>query len=139
MIGKDVIIGTGDIVLGLILVLGAGVLLWLVWAERRESRREEKLIGAARELEIGEGVTLYEGIRACFGADGYWGAPEDSVYVIATAPDGAGATLRVCPELGQVEVYSFSRKSSTAWTDEPEALIGSLIEAANRKVTFRAT
>ena len=139
MIGKDVIIGTGDIVLGLVLLLMGVAVLWLVWAERREERREKKLIWAARELEIGGGVTLYEGIRACFGGDGYWGAPEDSVYVIATAPGGPSASLRVCPELGQVEVYSFSRGSSTAWKDEPEALIGSLIEAANRKVTFRAT
>ena len=139
MIGKDVLIGTGDIVVVLVLALlvGGGLLIW--WSDRRANRRTANLIQAARDLEISEGITLYEGIRACFGEDGLWVAPEDSVYVFAAALGGSSASLRVCPEMGQIEVYDFSRKRAETCESEPEALIGCLIEVVNKQVTFRRT
>lgn len=99
------------------------------WEDRRAIRR-------ARTAEIGEGVTLLRGIRACFGEDGLWsvwmpglvhvyvGDPR-LIFVVEVIP-GWGRTYRAIPQLAD-------QNHHWAGMDERDVAFGVMVEAVKEQ------
>lgn len=120
----DIIIGVGDIILLFWFlvptVLGAALVLWLHVRWKREARQEAEMIRAAQNIELGEGVTLLQGIRAFFGEDGYWGGCLSGQVVILAGFKYLSATMHVDVETRSIEVSSFKRVPHEAIVEAPE-------------------
>ena len=97
------------------------------WPYEKARRAARQL---AKEVEIEEGVTLEEGLRAYFGKGVTWLGGNDLVLVWAANPkaDYPTASLRVNTKTGQVTVERFNRGNGEE--PEPEVLIDLLIQAA---------
>ena len=134
MIGRDIVIGTGDLVLVLIIVLLVVLGVRVKLEELRERRYKEEMLQAAQELEIGDGVTLLQGIQAYFGVDGLWSGPYRNGVCVRTKFMGyPKAGLRVYPETGQIEVLTFHKHEPPDDENDPDALLGLMIQAVREQ------
>lgn len=93
----------------------------------------------AKRAQIGEGVTLLQGIRACFGGDGVWSVyfPE-LVYVYVDDPRlifavqvirGPGRTYKLIPQLSD-------RRHHWADIDERDVAFRIMVEAVKEQETM---
>lgn len=106
-----------------------------------QKRQEKRNVLLAKDLEIGEGVTLLEGIRAYFGTDGSWrawwcrvsiyvGEPEIIFVVIVEHVDG---------EADRLNPHVLDHDRRWASEEETKEVFGLLVEAARgRKAALEA-
>lgn len=132
-VGRDVIIGTGDIVIGGVILVGWLVSLCVLIAKNRRASREDKLIQAAESVELAAGVTLLEGVRAYFGEYGRWHVNKGMVDITAGSWGHPYGNLRVHPETGKVEVFIFLREGYLENVNQPKVLIGEMVRAVRGK------
>ncbi|MDE6259995.1 MAG: hypothetical protein K2M42_03920 [Oscillospiraceae bacterium] len=114
-------------VIGLLL---AGGFLW----EHLDEKHEEKLIQAAQNAELGEGVTLRQGVQAYFGDFGDWNVVNDTVYLEAGNLDKhvLSATFQINEKTGQLDILTFDYDFYPVSRDELDSLINAMIQAARR-------
>lgn len=125
----------------IITVCGSGFLalaLSLIWSivHRWEDKRTVQM---AKKAEIGEGVTLLQGIRACFGGDGFWSALLPGlVYIYVDDPRlifavqvirGPGRKYWLIPQLSDPRHH-------WAGIDERDAAFGVMVEAVKEQETM---
>lgn len=123
-------------VIALFVVLGllvAGVFLWI----HLEEKHQEELIQAAQNTELGEGVTLLQGVRAYFGDSGDWDIFGDdyTIYLdVGRISDGhvLSATFEVNEKTGQLDILTFVYDFHEVSQDELYDLIDAMIQAAKR-------
>ena len=135
IIGKDLIIGTGDSLIValflLMLITGVAIFWHDHWAEKKY---DDRLVREAKNTRIAEDVTLIEGIRAYFGVEGVWSKPFLNEVDILTTLDGwPRAGIRVVPTIGKVDVLTFRREKPPEGKNEPELLLGLMIQAAREQ------
>ena len=120
--------GSGFLALAIAVI--ASIMRW--WEEKQTVR-------LAKKAEIGEGVTLLQGIRACFGEDGVWSVyfPE-LVYVYVDDPRvifavqvirGPGRTYKLIPQLSD-------RRHHWADIDERDVAFRVMVEAVKEQETM---
>lgn len=109
--------------------------LALIWSiiQKLEDRRTIRL---AKKAEIGEGVTLLQGIRACFGEDGFWSLfMPGLVYVYVGDPRlvfvvqvirGPGRDYRLIPQISDP-------RHRWADIDERDVAFGVMVEAVKEQ------
>lgn len=130
------IVATGVDFLCWLVILSFPVLwVYIIVTERRDARREAEMLKFGREFQVGDGVTLIEGIRAYYGEDGRWGVWDDEVRMrvgrpsimirIKFEPIGKGAD-RLSPRIQDDAGHDLSE-------EEMEAVFRRLTEAAMRK------
>ena len=66
------LIGIGDIVLIVIIVVFAAGVLYGLYRQRRNAALEQEQLEIAQSYELGDGVTLLQGVQAYFGEEGEW-------------------------------------------------------------------
>ena len=132
-VGRDVIIGTGDIVIGGVILVGWVVALCALIVENYKTRREDKLIQAAESVELAAGVTLAEGIRAYFGEYGDWHVKKGMVDISVGSWNRPYGNFRVNPETGKVEVFMFLREGYPENLNQPKVLFGEMVRAVRGK------
>lgn len=104
------------------------------------NRLQDKLaIRRAKRAEIGEGVTLLQGIRACFGEDGFWSAlTPELVYIYVGDPRlvfavqvirGPGRDYRLIPQISDHHHH-------WAEIDERDVAFGIMVEAVKEQETM---
>lgn len=122
--------GLGDVLFNGMLLAAVllGVYAWV--SEYVDRKRREERVRAAREFEIGDGVTLLRGVQAYFGEDGFWCARDDGTVMILAGTGERRACLALDPETESIRVISYN------WQDSPEneavrqALVGLMVQAA---------
>ena len=97
------------------------------------------IIRLAKKAEIGEGVTLLQGIRACFGEDGVWGISSYglvSVHVgdprlifVVQVIRGPGKAYRLIPHISD-------HHHQWADIDERDVAFGIMVEAVKEQETM---
>lgn len=107
-----------------------GIVHW--WEDKRA-------IWLAKKAKIGEGVTLLQGIRACFGEDGFWSALlPDLVYVYVSDPRlifavqvirGPGGRYWLIPHISD-------RRHHWVDIDERDMAFGVMVEAVKEQETM---
>lgn len=138
-IGKDVIIGTGDIILGpVILLFCVAYVACVVCAivDWRNRRSDKALIQAAKGLWLADGVTLGDGFRAYFSREATWCVVDGAVDATAGSWEGTRGSLRVHLETKEIEIFTF--RPELGGENRPEAMIDALIQAARAKETYPA-
>ena len=103
----------------------------------REEWREWRLIRAAKAMELAEGVTLLEGVQACFSSDVFWFVSDDAVDVITGPYSCLFGRMRVYPDTGRIDVYMFRRDLTPNCKNEPEAMLDAMVQAARNKATYQ--
>ncbi len=139
MVSGDILIRMGDVLIGggdilILAVLLGFVLLWAAGtvSERACARRDERVLQAAHAYDIGEGVTLRQGVEAYFGGEGDWYVTCSTVYLFAAAPDGRypQAAVLIDLESWTLEVFKFEPYFTREGINRADALLGTLIRAA---------
>lgn len=95
------------------------------------AEHEDKLVEAAQNVEIGDGVTLLQGIQAYCGVPGFWNgdADDDTVRVSATGEiNHVGFLLAV--DLETVYVELIECESEPIVYSSAEELLADMIQAA---------
>lgn len=130
----------GGVWFGLGDVLFYGMLLWAVLvmahacvSEHVDSRRREECIRAAQALEIGDGVTLLQGVQAYFGEEGLWFAPDDGLVCILAGTDALQAHLYAHVKTGRIEIINYNRMGSPENEEARQALVGLMVQAAKKQ------
>lgn len=93
-----------------LLIIGLPLLalgLFVYFSNRREDKRNAKLTELIQNLDIGEGVTLLEGIQARYREDGFWVATDNIVSLSAGEPI-LSMIIRVFREDGEALRYEFT-------------------------------
>lgn len=100
---------------------------------------EKQTVRLAKKAEIGEGVTLLQGIRACFGEDGVWGISSYglvSVHVgdprlifVVQVIRGPGKAYRLIPHISD-------HHHQWADIDERDVAFGIMVEAVKEQETM---
>lgn len=120
------------VVLGLLL---AGGFLW----EYLDAKHEDDLIQAAQNADLGEGITLLQGVQAYFDDDGYWDVAWDDEVNDDTICLSAGdffdghslhATFKVNQETEQLDILTFYYDGLAVGQDEIHDIIDAMIQAA---------
>ena len=93
----------------------------------------EKTCQAAKDLEIGDGVTLAQGVLAFFGTEGGWVADWKSAIILAGGQPGPLAYLRCEPKKGRVEVVRYFLDGIEVEPCESQALVGQMVQAAREQ------
>lgn len=94
-----------------------------------DARREKAMIRAAQNLELVEGVTLLQAVRAYYGEDGQWGVAQGKVFAFAGHSPSRRGDVRVNLETGEVMLYRGGHEGGKA---ESAALVKAMIQAAKR-------
>ena len=104
----------------------------LVRLDRIMDKRSERLIPIAQEMELGEGVTLLQGVRAYLGDDGYWQAKGNMVLLSRSVPQAnlRSPLLRIHPKKWRLEIPIMGSRTYWPDLDDPNELIEVLIRAA---------
>lgn len=120
----------GSLFFALALTIIGAIIQW--WEDKRTIR-------LAKKAEIGEGVTLLQGIRACFGGDGFWSALLPGlVYIYVDDPRlifavqvirGPGRKYWLIPQLSDPRHH-------WAGIDERDAAFGVMVEAVKEQETM---
>lgn len=118
----------GPTLIVLFALLVGGVLLW----DHIDDKHDEKLLQTAQNVDIGDGVTLIEGLRAFCGSSIDWYIREnDTVEVVALGAENAvSATLKVNIKTGDVDVLEFYYDVYLLNRDDMAVVISDMIEAA---------
>lgn len=115
---------------GLVMLVGTIISsITLRWERKRSIR-------LAKTAEIGEGVTLLRGIRACFGEDGFWSARTPRlvyvyvgdprlIFVVQVIP-GWGRAYRLIPQIAD-------QNHHWAGMDERDVAFGVMVEAVKEQ------
>lgn len=101
--------------------------VWIMIAEYLGAKRDKAMIRAAQNLELGEGVTLLQAIRAYYGEDGRWGVAQGKVYAFAGHSPSRRGDVRVNLKTGEVMLYRDGHEGGKA---ESAALVAAMIRAA---------
>ena len=120
----------GSLFLALALTLISAIIHW--WEDKRAIR-------LAKTAEIGEGVTLLQGIRACFGKDGFWSIfLPGLVYIYVDDPRlifvvqvirGPGGKYWLIPQISDHHYH-------WAGIDERDVAFGVMVEAVKEQETI---
>lgn len=118
-----------QLAIGFLLGLFAMAILVALVGELYEQRRSN-MITSAQDMEIGEGVTLSQGIDAFFGYGSHWGLPEGNWVRVLAGIGRPTANLYVYPKTGEIKI----RRCETGgdWEDERgrDFLLGLMVQAA---------
>lgn len=133
-IGKNIVVGTGDIVMLLVIVALFTLNTLVAWRYRSNDRLTTQLIERAKDLDIGEDISLLEGLWAYFGDDGEWGEPYGGVVPVMVGEDGDRAGLFVTPEKKKVEVLYFKCNGVYMKDTEREILLQQMVAAARGRI-----
>lgn len=109
------------------MVLAFLLALFLDW----DLYRHNKKIQAVRDMDIGEGVTLAQGIDAYYGGRGEWDVfDQGDVVRVAAGMRGPRAMLRIYPKTGEIKLWAEHR-----WDDIPEreVLFAKLVKAVKER------
>lgn len=95
----------------------------------------EKLIQMAQNAEIGEGITLRQGIQAYFGESGNWSSINHNdglIMMTVTSRDMVyfAITFQVNEKTGQVSILESYWNGDPMSSDLIDAMIGGMIRAA---------
>lgn len=93
------------------------------------AKRDREKVRAAQNMELEEGITLFQAIRAYYGEDGLWLAGHDVVYVFAGSSRSRKGELSVNPETGEVVDREDGREKDKA---ESAALVKAMVQAVKR-------
>lgn len=97
--------------------------------EHRQAKRHEAMIRSAQEMELAEGVTLRQALRAYYGRMESWRVAQGLVCAFVGYPRSRKGDVRVNLETGEVMVYHDGREGEKA---ESAALVREMILAARR-------
>lgn len=117
--------------LGLVVVMVL-IVLRLDW----DGARRVDAIDAAQDMDIGEGVTLSEGLKAFFGGETHWMATDGKSVRVRAGMNRPAASLYVYPETGEIEILMANSKNG--WEDERgrKALLELMVKAAKDRETI---
>ena len=93
-----------------LLIIGLPLLalaIFVYFSNRRNSERNAKLTERVQNLDIGEGVTLLEGIRARSGEDGFWVAAAGKIANVSVDEPLMSIIVREFREGGEAPRYEF--------------------------------
>lgn len=126
--------GLGDTVLAALLAFSVfGPVLMEAW-EYYDGWRGDKLTQRAQALELGEGVTLFQGIEAYFGEDKWWLPGSDGITVVGTLSSYfPHALLHVNPKTWELGIFEIGTGPVPADKDKLDALVQDMIRAAKDK------
>ena len=125
-------IGSGEVIL-VVFILGIVLLEVIVEVSNRiDAKRRERLLQAAYNYDIGDGVTLLQGVRAYFGDEGDWYVTSYTVYLFAGAPGGSypKAMVTIDVESWTLEVPSFEPCNAPGGVNQADTLVELMIQAA---------
>lgn len=125
-------VAIGIIVVVVLIVLGP--LQW--YLEEKKETHMEKLILIAQNFEIGEGVTLQQGVRAFF-VSAEWNSfnySKDQIWLLATSKDGSRSSVifHVNEKTGEVSIVEWDFNGKSLDSFEINFLIDGMIRAARR-------
>lgn len=114
------------------------VKLWVDYSNRKCAERDARLTELVQNLDIGEGVTLLEGLQASFGGEMFWCAAQDIVSVYANRPPLPALSIyvQVFETEGDALRYEFEVRCGGRDMSGPEersALFGDLIRTAKER------
>lgn len=134
-IGKDIIIGTGDIILAVTFLLCAVFWVCLVVAELRGLRLERAQIRAAQGVEIARGVTLFQGMQAYYGEEGTWYLYCRTVLARLSGPGPSFrvGTLRDDGGIDHLELSVMDNRFERLGEEEQEALLRAMAQAVEKR------
>lgn len=104
-------------------------IVWIIIAEYLGAKRDEAMIRAAQNLELEEGVTLLQAVRAYYGEDGLWGVAQGKVYAFAGRSSSRRGDVRVNLETGEVMLYRDGYEGDKA---ESAALVEAMVLAVKK-------
>lgn len=118
--------------LGLFLGL-AGVEVFTLLSLDRDGTRRVDAVESAQNMDIGEGVTLSQGLKAFFGGETHWMATDGKSVRVTAGMNRPAASLYVYPKTGEIEILTANSKDG--WEDERgrDALLGLMVKAAKDK------
>ncbi len=125
-------IGSGEVILA-VLILGIVLLGVTVEVSNRiDAKRRERVLQAAYNYDIGEGVTLLQGVQAYFGNEGEWYVTSYNVYLFAGAPGGSypRAMVTIDMEAWTLRVSSFEPCYTPEGVNQADTLVELMIQAA---------
>ncbi len=99
--------------------------------EQERDQLEQELIQIAKNTEIGNGVTLNDGVRAYCGTNGDWSAFNGTIFLEAHgSTHWIDAAFEVNEETGLLDLLEFDSDLHPANSDEVEDIISDMIQAA---------
>lgn len=112
-----------------IVVLGVPIMTLM------DVRREKKAVQEAKDLPLGDGVTLGEGVRAYCGEDGIWLTDEDRVLIDTSGPGPAirARTERVDGKLVMAELILYGSDGRRLSEAETADFSRAMIQAAKQR------
>ncbi len=112
-----------------LLVMTLGTPAVVCVAEELSSRREAAMIRTTQNKELGQGVTLLQGVRSCFGEEGQWIVRGRWVDLLVSSLAVETKIVYVDRETSRLELRMRD------WIDEGQgkALAERMVEAAQRQ------
>ena len=121
----------------ILLVVSSVLFVYVKVSNYFYDKHKDAMRRAAENFDIGEGITLLEGVQAYWGGevDWYLGAQDDMIRLLLTNSREdtcyPAAGLIVEPKAKRLKVYAFKTAPSLQNGDrDPDELIGVLIQAA---------
>lgn len=130
-VGNRVVFGTGDIILLIIALMIVLCGLLGAWQNARDARRVKELILAAKSLDIGEGITLLDGIRAYYCDEGTWEGYLNKAQVIVYREDDGRARMRldVNMDTKEMSICEYDRRPAPMRECEVEPKLKAMVQA----------